>query len=169
MQNKNGVNSIIGRYVIIDPIVRIYSQNGMEHGNNLFGEINGYKPERYVICSTMEFKGLDYIYSLDDRKPLEAENGSNPLGGPFCGEGSTLNLLTPPEEEDDAVGDDDDNGQGLCNIDEVCPCEGDWNNHGQYVICVSKMATWCMKNGLITGRQRGQLVSEAARTDCGKE
>jgi len=41
-------------------------------------------------------------------------------------------------------------------------------NHGQFVSCVSQTATAFMQQGLISGPQKGQAVSAAARSDIGK-
>ena len=44
----------------------------------------------------------------------------------------------------------------------ACPCNAPWKNHGKYVSCVSSAAK------VLSPGQRGALVSEAARTSCGK-
>ena len=60
-----------------------------------------------------------------------------------------------------------------CSIAELVPCEGPmgstepWRNHGKYVSTVSKTAVSFMKQGLITGADKGALVSEAAKSVCG--
>jgi hypothetical protein len=58
------------------------------------------------------------------------------------------------------------NGEG-CSIDQLCPCDADWPNHGQYVRCVTHAAQELRKDGLITGEEQGAIVSEAAQSDCG--
>jgi hypothetical protein len=42
------------------------------------------------------------------------------------------------------------------------PCTGEEKNHGAYVSSVAKDKT-------VTGRDHGKLVSEAAKSDCGKQ
>ena len=44
----------------------------------------------------------------------------------------------------------------------ACPCDAAWKNHGQYVSCVSKEAK------MLSPGERGELVSQAAQTACGK-
>lgn len=44
----------------------------------------------------------------------------------------------------------------------ACPCDASWKNHGQYVSCVAKAAK------VISPGLRGTLISEAARSACGK-
>jgi hypothetical protein len=64
------------------------------------------------------------------------------------------------------------NAEG-CSIDQLVPCEGPssggtWKNHGQYVSAVAHVSKTFRQEGLISGRGRGQIVSAAARSDCGK-
>jgi len=61
-----------------------------------------------------------------------------------------------------------------CSIDQLCPCDGPrgtttpWKNHGEYVSCVSKSANSFKKLGLITEEEKGEIVSQAASSNCGK-
>lgn len=59
-------------------------------------------------------------------------------------------------------------------IDQLVPCSGPasggtWKNHGQYVSSVAHAAQSLAKQGCISQQQIGQIVSEAARSDCGKQ
>jgi len=56
-----------------------------------------------------------------------------------------------------------------CSIADLCPCDGDWKNHGAYVKCVSKTASAFAKQGLIGKAEKGAITSEAARSSCGKK
>lgn len=56
-----------------------------------------------------------------------------------------------------------------CSVNQICPCENDWKNHGKYVQCVSHAAEDCLLAGLITGEEKGCLVSTAAKSECGKK
>lgn len=49
---------------------------------------------------------------------------------------------------------------GEPSIDQLCPCQGQWKNHGRYVSCVSQAAK--------DHPNRSEIVSEAARSNCGK-
>ena len=42
-----------------------------------------------------------------------------------------------------------------------------WKNHGQYVKAVTHAAKSFVKQGLITQKERGAIVSAAARSSCG--
>jgi hypothetical protein len=58
-------------------------------------------------------------------------------------------------------------------IDELVPCSGPasggtWKNHGQYVSSVAHAAQNLANLGCISQPGIGQIVSEAARSDCGK-
>ena len=59
-------------------------------------------------------------------------------------------------------------------IDELVPCSGPasggtWKNHGEYVSSVAHEAQSLANQGCISEQEKGQIVSEAARSNCGKE
>jgi hypothetical protein len=58
-------------------------------------------------------------------------------------------------------------------ISNLCPCEraaGDeWRNHGAYVSCVAHAANDFAATGLITQTEKGDIVSEAAMSNCGRK
>jgi hypothetical protein len=59
-------------------------------------------------------------------------------------------------------------------IDQLVPCSGPasggtWKNHGQYVSSVAHAAQSLANQGCISGSEKGQIVSAAARSSCGKE
>lgn len=61
-----------------------------------------------------------------------------------------------------------------CSIDQLVPCDGPisggtWKNHGQYVSAIAHVSKTFRQQGLISGRDRGHIVSTAARSDCGKK
>jgi len=58
------------------------------------------------------------------------------------------------------------NAQG-CSIAQLCPCDGNWQNHGEYVRCVIEHAWDFYRAGLIDGAKRKAIVAAAARSDCG--
>jgi hypothetical protein len=64
------------------------------------------------------------------------------------------------------------NAQG-CSIDQLVPCSGPrsggrWRNHGQYVSRIARVSKKFVRAGLISARERGQIVSAAARSGCGR-
>jgi hypothetical protein len=59
-------------------------------------------------------------------------------------------------------------------IDELVPCSGPasggtWKNHGQYVSSVAHAAQRLANLGGINQNEKGKIVSEAARSNCGKK
>ncbi len=54
-----------------------------------------------------------------------------------------------------------------CSIDQTCPCDGPWKNHGKYVSCVAHVTNEFVSLGLITETEKGIIQSEAAQSDCG--
>jgi len=49
------------------------------------------------------------------------------------------------------------------DLDRRCPCGDDeWQNHGEYVSCVSREAQNLVESGDITEDMKGTLVSERA-------
>jgi len=59
------------------------------------------------------------------------------------------------------------NAQG-CSIAQLCPCDGNWRNHSEYVRCVIDRAWDFYRAGLIDRRERNVAVATAARSDCGR-
>jgi outer membrane protein assembly factor BamB len=54
-----------------------------------------------------------------------------------------------------------------CSIAQLCPCDGPWRNHADYVSCVIEEAWKFYRQGLITESNRRQIIGEAARSNCG--
>jgi hypothetical protein len=59
------------------------------------------------------------------------------------------------------------NAQG-CSIAQLCPCEGPWQNHSEYLQCVMERASDFFDQGLIDENERKQITRAAAKSDCGK-
>ena len=55
-----------------------------------------------------------------------------------------------------------------CSIAQLCPCADPWKNHGKYVSSVVKTAKSFMREGLISKKEKKRIISEAAKSDCGK-
>lgn len=71
--------------------------------------------------------------------------------------------------EDECLGTDTNdviNSSG-CSVDQLCPCDNSWKNHGGYVKCVAHTAKDFLTDGLITVEQKQDYVSSAARSKCG--
>jgi hypothetical protein len=55
-----------------------------------------------------------------------------------------------------------------CSIAQLCPCEGPWQNHSEYVQCVMERAGEFFDQGLIDENERKRITRAASRSDCGK-
>jgi hypothetical protein len=51
----------------------------------------------------------------------------------------------------------------------ACSCDGGWKNHGEYVKCVTQTAKYFAADGRIDQNKKDIIVSEAAKSDCGKK
>ena len=55
-----------------------------------------------------------------------------------------------------------------CSIEELCPCNGPWRNHGEFVNCMRAVLNDFSEAGLISAEQHRQLFRAAAESSCGK-
>ena len=134
----------------------------------------------------------DGIGDACDPCPLDPANDAD--GDGVCGNVDNCPATPNPDQADadgDGLGDacdaDDDNdgvpdGADLCpgtpagevvntsgcSIAQLCPCNGPWKNHGEYVSCVTHTSQDFENAGLITNQQRAAIVSQAAQSSCGK-
>ena len=61
------------------------------------------------------------------------------------------------------------NGKIWYHIEDLCPCDIDWKNHGEYVSCVTHAAEDLVDEGLITPEEKDAIVSDRAKSGCGKK
>jgi hypothetical protein len=66
---------------------------------------------------------------------------------------------TPPGSVVDAQG---------CSIEQLCPCEGPWKNHGHYMQTLAQVTDRFQRDGLITRADREAILKKGATSDCGK-
>src|SRR5438093_886569 len=45
-----------------------------------------------------------------------------------------------------------------CSAAKLCPCEGPWRSHGQYINCVAEAAAQFLRDGLISATERRNIV-----------
>lgn len=123
-------------------------------------------------------------YDIEHRP--EALSGLKPLHESVAYIDAEGNPLALPEAEVQIVGCDED-GDGVideedacpgtapgavvdaagCSIDQLCVCEADWKNDGQYVSCVAHASEDFLEQGLITEDEKDAIVSAAGQSDCG--
>ncbi len=63
-------------------------------------------------------------------------------------------------------------GNDGCSVWQACPEEGigePWKNHGSYVRCVAHGANQLVEDGIASEQEKGDIVSEAAKSDVGKK
>lgn len=58
-------------------------------------------------------------------------------------------------------------GTDGCSVDDLCPCENSWKNHGSYVSCVAHASEDLLEEGVIDEAMKDAIVSEAAGSSCG--
>jgi hypothetical protein len=54
-----------------------------------------------------------------------------------------------------------------CSIEDYCPCDGGWMNHGEYVSCVAHATNDFVDLGLISEDEKGDIQSDAGSSNCG--
>jgi hypothetical protein len=56
-----------------------------------------------------------------------------------------------------------------CSIAQLCPCDGPWRNHGEYVEHILDHAWQFYRDGLISVAERRDIIRDAATSDCGRQ
>jgi hypothetical protein len=56
-----------------------------------------------------------------------------------------------------------------CSIDQLCPCEAPWRNHGEFMNCMKDVLKAFSDEDLISIQQHRELLRNAAQSDCGKQ
>jgi len=54
------------------------------------------------------------------------------------------------------------------DVYDLCSCEANWKNHGQFMSCVTDAANELLEAELISEITKGEIVSKAAQSGCGK-
>jgi len=112
-----------------------------------------------------------------DNCPLIKNTEQKDFDGDLLGDACDL------DDDDDGVLDEDDlcpetlPGTVValtgCSLVQLAPCDGPrggarhWLNHGEYVSTLSRFARTFSKEGLVTHKERGRIVSRAAKSTCG--
>jgi hypothetical protein len=187
-QFTGGEGSVTGEEVLItvtfDPPIALPADHyffrpevGLISGNFLWLST----PKPIVAPGTPFVPDLQSWIRNDNLAPDWLRIGTDiTLQGPF---NASFSLFGETDADGDGVGDSLDqcpdtaagdvvNAQG-CSIDQLVPCSGPvsggtWKNHGQYVSAVAHVSQTFVNQGLISGAEKGQIVSEAARSSCGK-
>jgi len=54
-----------------------------------------------------------------------------------------------------------------CSIEDTCPCENEWKNHGAYVRCNAHTSESFVEDNLITEEEKDEIMSLAGQSACG--
>jgi hypothetical protein len=55
-----------------------------------------------------------------------------------------------------------------CSVAQLCPCDGTWRDHGEYVRCVITHAWQFFRAGLLSPEQRRDSIRNAIQSNCGR-
>jgi len=107
-----------------------------------------------------------------DNCPLDFNPDQGDFDADFIGD------VCDADTDDDGIIDVDDVCLGTaagdavlesgCSVTQVCPCDGDWKNHGAYEKCVSITLRDLRKEGLISGQQARDLREASTDNQCGR-
>jgi hypothetical protein len=53
------------------------------------------------------------------------------------------------------------------SLAELCPCDGSWRNHAEYVRCVRAAVSLFVEDAALTREQARDIIKDAQHTDCG--
>jgi hypothetical protein len=55
-----------------------------------------------------------------------------------------------------------------CSVDQTCPCDNPWKNHGAYLKCMRETSDEMVSASIITAAEQDAIMSEARSSSCGQ-
>ena len=55
-----------------------------------------------------------------------------------------------------------------CSIEQLVPCAGSWNSHGEYMKTLIETTSYFVEQGWLTEAERRMKITEGAQSHCGK-
>jgi len=62
----------------------------------------------------------------------------------------------------------DSRGCTVEQLPQLCPCEGPWKGHGEYVKCIKGAVAGFVQEGFMTAEDGRAIEKQAVKSDCGK-
>lgn len=140
---------------------------------------------RAIFCDRCP-PGHQLTYILSGTATLTSSQTSELLGGKFYiniksgayPEGEVRGQILLVDTDEDGVPDYRDecpdtpagpivNSHG-CSLEQLCPCDGPWRNHGEYVNRVRAATASFMNEGLVSAAQARSIIRHAAASSCGR-
>jgi len=147
-------------------------------------DINNDPNKEYRIWNLIRYRGsLDVDADFFDYEDDNCPETYNPDQADT--DGDKLGDMCDPDNDNDGVLNESDicpntplgelvNPINGCSLDQLAPCDGprgtdrSWRNHGEYVSARTKFANEFVKMKLLTHKENADIVSEAAKSDCGR-
>ena len=111
--------------------------------------------------SSGNYTGLD-VYVPGQRAFIDTDDGPDWQGSSIDDMGFQV-YLSDGFEQGDLV-----NAQG-CSLVQACPCDGSWQNKGEYISCTVAWVVELKKSGLLTKKEAQSLLTTATKSSCGKK
>ncbi len=133
--------------------------------------------EEYKIWNLIRYRGsLDVDADMIDYSEDNCPEVYNP--DQADSDDDSLGDVCDPDDDNDGVLDELDicpytpkdgivHPENGCTLEQFAPCDEPWRNHGEYVSTRTSFANDMAKMGLYTHKEKSDIVSEAARSNCG--
>jgi hypothetical protein len=132
--------------------------SALGHSNLLYG-VHPPSDLLYEFDATTGFTGRTALLNLAGAR-YDYKRGD--MDSPYCVDDAACDDGIACTEDICSPGGCRSRPSTACVQEELCPCDGPWRNHGEYVSCVARAGAH-----LRAGRR--SLVSEAARSSCGRK